>query len=215
MQDFWYREFDVASQLPTGWRQSILDTASREVKQKRLIASSVTSRELTSDAEIEVLTIGGRTVRQKLPWLFDLYATLFRDLAQGLTTEIVSVARDDRYAVNLNVQRGNQMRYECHVDSNPIEGLLYVTTHPRGAGGDLVVASDSLARGVEAISLSATRIYPEAGKLVFFDARFHPHFVAPLVSEDELRVVVAMNYYVPSCPESARPADLNRHLGIE
>lgn len=215
MQDFWYREFDVRSQLPVGWQQLIIDIASTEAKRKTLVASSVTSRELTPEVEVEVLTVGGRTVRRMLPWLFDLYAGPFRDFAQKLTTEPVLIAADDRYAVNLNVQRGNQMRYEYHVDSNPIEGLLYVTNQPPGAGGDLVVASNARAIGVEDIEMSCTRVYPEAGKLVFFDARIHPHFVAPLVAPDGLRVVVAMNYYVPSCPESARPADLNRHLGIE
>ena len=215
MQSFWYREFNIESQLPEGWQKAIIDLAMHDAKQKTLIASSVTSRELKSDVRIEVLTVGGGTIRRRLPWLFDLYRGLFKDIAQTLTTEPLSTAMDVRYAINLNVQRGDKMRYECHVDSNPIEGLLYATNQPAGSGGDLVVASDTRARGIEAISQSAVRIYPCVGKLVFFDARIHPHFIAPLADPHGLRVVVAMNYYLPSCPESSRPADLNRHLGIE
>ncbi|MFM8572493.1 MAG: 2OG-Fe(II) oxygenase, partial [Pirellula sp.] len=174
-----------------------------------------TSRELSNDIHIPVVTVGGRAVKEHLPWLYSLYLKEFRDIAQSLTTENVQTAQDDRYAINLNVQCGNQMRYECHVDSNPIEGLLYLTDHPAGCGGELVVSQSEDARGTVAISESATRIYPVAGKLVFFDARLHPHFVAPLRLPEDRRIVAAMNYYLPSCPESARPSDLNRHLGLE
>lgn len=215
MSEFWYREFDAAPDLPIGWRQAILDVAAKHAKLKIIVASSVTSRELTSDVQVPVLTVGGRQVAEHLPWLYDLYRGRFRAIAQSLTAEIVLTAEDLRYAVNLNVQRGLEMRYECHIDSNPIEGLLYVTEHPPTTGGELVVARDPDARGIEAISRRATRIFPASGKLVFFDARAYPHFVAPLTNPLEERVVVAMNYYLPSCPESARPADLNRHLGIE
>ena len=41
-------------------------------------------------------------------------------------------AHDDRYGVVLNVQRGTEMRFECHVDSNPLTGLLFCTDHPDG-----------------------------------------------------------------------------------
>ncbi len=215
MRDFWYKEFDASADLPAGWQRAIFEVAEQDAKFKVLVASSVTSRELTTHVRIPVFTVGGRVVQSRLPWLLDLYRGRFRDIAQTLTSEVVSVAADLRYAVNLNVQRGTDMRYECHVDSNPIEGLLYVTDHPPGKGGELVVAKDTRARGEEAIARDATRIYPKAGKLVFFDARAHPHFVAPLTGPLDERVVVAMNFYVPSCPESSRPADLNSHLGIE
>jgi hypothetical protein len=141
-----------------------------------------------------------------------LYADEFRDLAQHLSSEAVSTASRDRIAVNLNVQRGRSMRYEAHVDSNPIEGLLYITSHPPGTGGELVVAQRSSAVGVSEIDASAAVIYPVAGHLVFFDARHHPHYVRSLCSDDSMRVVAAMNFYTPSSPESARPPDLDRHL---
>lgn len=215
MVSFWYREFDVKHLMPDGWMQQVNEVVETHSKAKTLVASSVTSRELSNNTQIPVVTVGGRVVKEHLPWLYSLYLNEFREIAQSLTSEQVQIAQDDRYAVNLNVQRGKDMRYECHVDSNPIEGLLYLTDHPPGSGGELVVSHTEDARGTIAISEHATRIYPVSGKLVFFDARLHPHFVAPLRLPEDRRIVAAMNYYLPSCPETARPSDLNRHLGLE
>jgi 2OG-Fe(II) oxygenase superfamily len=104
------------------------------------------------------------------------------------------------------------MRYECHVDSNPIEGLLYVTDHPKSSGGELAVATKVNAASVADVEADCSVIYPTYGNLVFFDARRFAHYVRPLVSDDARRVVVAMNYYTPSCPESNRPKSLSAHL---
>jgi hypothetical protein len=161
---------------------------------------------------VPVSTVGGETVRRLAPWLFQLYENEFRLLAETTTDETIVTASRDRVAVNLNVQRGSSMRYEAHVDSNPVEGLLYVTDHPAGSGGELVVAQSEQAVGVEEIDKSAARIYPVAGHLIFFDARRHAHYVRSLSSNQGIRVVAAMNFYTPSCPESARPPDLDRHL---
>lgn len=76
----------------------------------------------------------------------------------------------------------------------------------------LIVSNNPAARGPTQIEQDCVRIYPVSGNLVFFDARQFPHFVAPLVHASAVRIAVAMNYYVPSCPESSRPLDLNRHL---
>jgi len=113
MRDFWHKEFDASAHLPRGWQRSILEVAEQDAKFKVLVASSVTSRELTTQVRIPVFTVGGLVVHSRLPWLLDLYKGRFRDIAQTLTSEVVSVANDLRYAVNLNVQRGTQMRYEC------------------------------------------------------------------------------------------------------
>lgn len=172
----------------------------------------MTSREESTDAKLPVLTVPGAVVAEQLPWLHALYHSRFRDLAQHISDEPVSPAEDVRYGINLNVQRGRGMRYEAHVDSNPIEGLLYATSHPPGSGGELVVANAGDVAGVDEIDRDATIIYPVCGHLVFFDARRHSHYVRGLVDEGAVRVVAAMNFYTPSCPESARPADLNTHL---
>ncbi len=118
---------------------------------------------------------------------------------------------DERFAIALNIQSGAD-RYECHVDTNPIEGLLYVTTHREGEGGELVVSNLGEVHSIEVVDRDASVVEPKAGHLLFFDGRYHSHYVRPLADPTALRVVVAMNYYVPSCAELKRPLDLNRHL---
>jgi hypothetical protein len=118
---------------------------------------------------------------------------------------------DNHFAVALNVQTGPD-RYECHVDTNPIEGLLYVTTHREGEGGELVVSNRGEAQSVEEVDADSTIVEPKAGYLLFFDGRHHSHYVASLKDPTAVRIVVAMNYYVPSWPEEKRPTDLNKHL---
>jgi hypothetical protein len=210
--EFSWREFYIAPLLPKGWAEELVSFATSNAVSRILIPTSITSRETSVDIEIPILTVDGIRIREELPWLYDLYRGILRDIGQTCVEEPLSIADDVKYAINLNVQCGTSMRYECHIDSNPLQGLLYVTDHPPGAGGELVVANRTTAVGVNAIEDNCKRIYPESGKLVFFDARENPHFVAPLTDPLGLRVVVVMNFYTPSCPESARPKDLNRHL---
>lgn len=120
---------------------------------------------------------------------------------------------DQQAAINLIIQADQADRYECHVYANPIQALLYVTDHPPGTGGELVVASiRGDLHGPDAIGRLAAWIYPVAGYLVVFDASQHPHYVTPLHETRGHRVVVAMNYFTPAAPESARPLDLKNHL---
>jgi len=86
-----------------------------------------------------------------------------------VSAEHVSAAQDDRYGVVLNVQRGSRMRLECHVDSNPLTGLLSATDHE--AGGELIVAHDGRG-GPAAVERRCSVIRPHAGQLIFFDARY-------------------------------------------
>ena len=151
-------------------------------------------------------------VRRNLPWLYRLYREHFLELAQEAGSEPVVAARDDRYGIVLNVQRGTEMRFECHIDSNPLTGLLFCTDHLAGAGGELVFAHDPDAADIEAIERDCSVIRPHAGHLIFFDGRQHPHYARPLASASDVRIVAVMNFYTESCPESTRPQDLNLHL---
>jgi hypothetical protein len=211
--EFWWREFDVQRLLPPDWREQIFQTAEIHAKSHIIVASSVTSREATRDVTVPVLTVGGKTIHEKLPWLFELYLKQFREIGQTCCDEPVSPAVGLPHSINLNVQKVG-MRYEAHVDSNPLEGLLYVTSHPEGSGGELVVAKAPDTQGIDSILRNSVKIFPKSGHLVFFDARQHPHFVTPLKNPTDIRIVVAMNYYTSSCPETARPVDLDRHLGL-
>jgi hypothetical protein len=211
-RQFTWHEIDIRKSLPNSWKRDIIRLADNFAVARTIIPTSVTSRESSKKIKIPVMTVGGGRIRSILPWLYDLYRGLFRDLGQTFLDEPVTVATNDRYAINLNIQKGTRMRYECHVDSNPLEGLLYVTDQPKGRGGELVVANRPDAEGVRAIKADCECIYPKAGRLVFFDARHHPHYVAPLRDENDIRIAVTMNFYTPACPESARPRDLNKHL---
>lgn len=102
------------------------------------------------------------------------------------------------------------MRFECHVDSNPLTGLLFCTDHP--AGGELVIGHDTAATDIAGVQRDCSVIRPQAGHLIFFDARHHPHYARPLAADSDTRVVAVMNFYTESCPESTRPKELNRHL---
>jgi hypothetical protein len=97
------------------------------------------------------------------------------------------------------------------VDSNPVTGLLFFTDHPAG-GGELVVGHDPEAVGVETLEKDSSLIRPQAGQLIFFDGKTHPHYARTLRAEHDMRVVAVMNFYTKSCPESTRPSKLNLHL---
>ena len=150
-------------------------------------------------------------VQQRLLWLYKLYRSEYLELAAQARAEPIKAAFDDRYGVVLNVQRGKTMRFECHVDSNPVTGLLFLTDHSAG-GGELVVGHDTAAVGVEAVERDCTVIQPQAGQLIFFDGKTYPHYARLLRLESDVRIVAVMNFYTESCPESARPRELNRHL---
>src|SRR5260370_17483531 len=114
-------------------------------------------------------------------------------------------ARDYRYGIVLNVQRGTEMRFECHIDSNPLTGLLFCTDHLAGAGGELVFAHDPDATDVEAIEQDRSVIRPHAGHLIIFDGRRYPHYARPLVSASDGPIVPVINFYPQPHPAPTPP----------
>ena len=209
---FFWTSFDVRAMLPDDYHAQVRNAVKSCSVKRVLTPTSVTSRESRNVSEIPVSTVSGESIRDKLPWLWSLYHNEFLQLAEQICRESVLVASRDRIKVNLNVQSGREMRYECHIDSNPIEALLYLTTHRKGEGGELVVSNASSAKSIEDVEKNHSEIYPIAGQLVFFDGRVHPHYVRALTSNDATRIVAAMNYYTPSWGEKKRPSDLDFHL---
>jgi hypothetical protein len=208
--NFHWTQFDVTSQLPEGWQEDIGAVAA-EADFRAFPRTPILSREADDVTHVTRGRVHATQVQQRLPWLYKLYREQFLDLASQARSEPIEAALDDRYGVVLNVQRGNKMRFECHVDSNPVTGLLFFTDHPAG-GGELVVGHDPAAVGVEAVERDGTVITPRAGQLVFFDGKTYPHYARALVSESDMRVAAVMNFYTESEPESTRPLGLNRHL---
>jgi 2OG-Fe(II) oxygenase superfamily len=207
---FRWTTFDVTGLLPGGWRDDVLAVAV-EADFRDFPRTPVLSREAEDVRYVPRGRVHADRVRRRLPWLYASYQGYFLDLAAHVCTELVSAARDGRYGVVLNVQRGTGMRFECHIDSNPLTGLLFCTDHPAG-GGELVFAHDPAAADVGAVERDCSVIRPHAGHLIFFNGSKNPHYARPLVSEAETRVVAVMNFYTGSCPESTRPPELNRHL---
>jgi len=203
--------FDVTDQFPEGWRDDITEVAA-QADFRDFPCTPFLSREAAGITHITRGRVHAVQVQQGLPWLYKLYRDHFLELASLAWGEPIDPAVDDRYGVVLNIQRGNRMRFECHVDSNPLTGLLFFTGHPAG-GGELAVARDPAAVGVDEVERDCTLITPRAGQLFFFDGKTYPHYARTLVAEDDVRVVAVMNFYTRSCPESTtRPLGLNQHL---
>jgi hypothetical protein len=206
---FRWSTFNLNGTLPDAWEQEMRMVAAR-ADFRDFPRTPVLSREA---ADVRYITRGrvhADQVQDHLPWLQEFYRGAFLELAGKACEEKVSPAHDDRYGVVLNVQRGTRMRFECHIDSNPLTGLLFCTDHVNG--GELVFAHDAAAASIADVDRDCSVVRPSAGHLIFFDARRYPHYVRPLIGESDLRVVAVMNYYTESCPESTRPPELNRHL---
>lgn len=211
-QQFSWQAQDASSLLPSGWKDELIELAVTAKRDRRIVPPHPTSREGQDVSGVRVQGVSAAVLRSNAQWLVDLYEGPFRTLAARYAGQEVRTARGDRHTVVLNVQTGSSMRYECHLDTNPIQGMLYVTTHPPGAGGELVVANDRQAHSVNEVDRDASLIYPMSGHLLFFDGRCHPHYVRSLQDDAGLRVAVAMNYYTLACPESERPKDLDDYL---
>ena len=206
---FRWTTFDLNGRFPADWQRDIRAVAVG-ADFREFPRTPVLSREAPEVQRISRGRVHADQVRQHLPRLYRAYCGEFLELAGLACAERVAAARDDRYGVVLNVQRGTTMRFECHVDSNPLTGLLFCTDHQ--AGGELVFAHDATAAGVYSVERDCSVIRPRAGHLIFFDARQHPHYARPLAAASDMRIVAVMNFYTESCPESTRPRELNKHL---
>jgi hypothetical protein len=207
---FRWTTYDLSGWLPAGWQEDVLATA-EFADTRDFPRTPVLSRESPDVLEVTRGRVHADQVQDRLPWLYKAYRNEILELANEVSpAEHVSGAHDDRYGLVLNVLRGTKMRFECHVDSNPLTGLLFCTSH--ASGGELVFARESGAVGIAAVERNCLAITPRAGQLIFFDARQYPHYVRSLADESGVRVTAVMNFYLPSCPETSRPPELNAHL---
>jgi hypothetical protein len=211
VRNFSWTTFDLNGQLPRDWQHNVSAIAT-EADIRDFPRTPILSREAGEVTHILRGRVHADPVRRRLPWLYRLYHGYFVELARQTCAEPVMPALDDRYGVVLNVQRGPAMRFECHVDSNPLTGLLFCTNHPAGTGGELVVGHDPAAADITAVDRDCSVIRPHAGQLIFFEGNRNPHYARALTSESDVRVVAVMNFYTRSRPESTRPPELNRHL---
>jgi len=208
---FGWATFDVTWILPDDWQHDARCSAD-EAEVRPFGRTPVISREADDVQQVVRGRVHADQAASGLPWLRELYRTTFRELGEQATGRKVHAAADERYGTVLNVQRGPRMRFECHVDSNPLTGLLFCTDHGPGAGGELVFGHDKTARSMAGIEQLCSVLRPQAGHLIFFDGRERPHYVRALHADGDIRIVAVMNYYTNECPESTRPPELNRYL---
>jgi hypothetical protein len=199
-----YYELDAQAKglLPYGWQAQIAKIVRSFGYKTVLTGDSATSREHNSSVSIEVVVTDGISIVSELPWLWNLYRGQFMDFAAEAFSKKLFPASDVRSAVNINSISGVDGRYEWHVDSNPVTGLLFVSDLSASDGGALVFRDRT--RKLNAV------VRPRSGRFLCFDARDIPHRVAPLRREIQ-RLSVPMNYYESSI-DQPRPSDLDDKL---
>lgn len=184
--------------LQQDWPTLIVEAArtyGRKVVSKGRGPGSLEPEE-TAGLDYTVLDAAG--VHDHLPWLWRLYHDLVPDIWK-LVREEVRASSHALSAINVNLLDGQGARYEAHVDAQPYTLLLFVTSHPWGSGGRLILGDDKDNIGIP----------PRSGHGIVFDGSTIPHRVEPL-GEPGVRVTVPM-VYLPARVEE-RPDGLDHHL---
>jgi hypothetical protein len=118
---FKYYEIDIAHLLPPDWKEKVFSIAYNYAEHIKTSSYSLQSREQDTNQELESFVVNGNIIKKELPWLYDFYRNTCRDIYHEMTGDEIIVATNDLYAINLNIQVGKTMRYECHIDSNPVQ----------------------------------------------------------------------------------------------
>jgi hypothetical protein len=156
----------------------------------------------SSDAGVlDYAVITGDEIKRDAARLYALYESA--DLLDWIraVTEIRTVGRSPylRSAVNINVLGSRGQEYRWHTDAVPFTVLLFLTTVPPEAGGELLmrIGKDDV-----------MAIPPVAGQLLLMDGQRCAHAVAPLL-DDVPRITMPMVF-----PATAmdRPDGLDDYL---
>jgi 2OG-Fe(II) oxygenase superfamily len=185
--------------LPAGWREDVVRVASTRVRSAELKGGAPASLEPIGTL-IRYGLVDGEVVGEELPWLARLYADLADDLASRVAGRSILTSDKVVNGVNINVLQGVGGRYESHLDTNPLTGLIFVTTHAEEEGGQLEFD----------VTPSPLVFPPRAGMLLLFDATRAPHRVTPL-RKDVTRISIPMNFYTKETIAQHSP-DLDFYL---
>jgi hypothetical protein len=191
--------FDIGEHLPERWADR-LDLAIREHAQPSVLVGGAPTSLEDPGTEIHLELLDGVDVAQGLPWLRSLYETTILELARRASGEDLIIDPSMASSVNVNVLPANGGGYELHVDSNPVTGLLFLSSHTYEDGGILEMEID---QG------HWFRIPPVAGTFLAFDARRVPHRVT--ASRTGRRISAPMNFYNRS-QGRVRPEGLDTRL---
>ena len=188
--------------LPNNWNIHIEEVVLQFGRFVRLDGKSSTSREPENTEGCDCYILSGDVIQKELTWLFNLYTTRLVEFATIVAGQPMKYSDDVESGIVINSLRGINARYEWHVDSNPMTGILYATTHEESEGGELVFK----------INNEFIKVTPTAGEFILFDARLIPHCVFPLTN-DRHRISVPMNFYfLEQELVNKRPDELSDYL---
>lgn len=153
------------------------------------------------DFELDYSLVTGRAITTELPELDALYRGVALKLANRISPCALVTSGNERSAVNINIIHNRGARYEWHYDSNPMTGILYLTSTNPARGGELLFRSE--------LTADITSLTFAAGQLFIFDGR-QAHGVNQLL-DDGPRVCAVMNFYIEG-EEPYRPTDLDAAL---
>jgi len=194
-------DLDQLAILPVDWAAAVAALADTSALSTVLDGRSSTSRESVDMRPITVSVVTGGTIKSRLPWLYDAYTGPLLELSSELYGRKLEISSDLTSSININMIAGAGNRYERHVDSNPVTGILYASTLRENDGGALIFDHQLNSSDI---------VYPRAGLFIAFDATTTPHHVAPLKTT-KVRLSIPMNYYY-SGTQHHRPSDLDKYL---
>jgi hypothetical protein len=141
-------------------------------------------RRSSDGSTLDYRVVTGDVIKEEAASLYDLYesASLLEWIRRVAGTKDVGVSPHVRSAVNINVLDTAGQQYRWHTDAVPYTVLVFLTTLPASAGGELLVRT----RDNDVMT-----VRPVAGQLVLMDGQQCAHAVAPL-RENAVRITVPM-----------------------
>ena len=162
---------------------AVAETHARRVSLEGPQPSSTMER---PDVALEYFVADGTVIAAELPNIMTMYRELIPAFTQSYIGLEIVPSKFERSSIMFNLLRGQGCRYEKHVDSNSVTGLLFASTLTPEDGGALRLHYP----GAEPMD-----IYPSRGTFLLYDARWVPHEVMPLL-RDVVRLSMPMNYFL-------------------
>ena len=175
---------DLSRLMPIRWSQSI-EATSKSFGTRVITDGSLSSRtDLTKHGTNYTVVHGDQIVRH-LRWLDDLYRGPLLELVSDLLGLRLYPALSTKYGLNINTVDVEGAGYEWHFDSNPVTVVLFASSLPPRAGGQLLLKT------TEGVDIS---IPPIKGFAVVFSGDVLEHSVAPLRLE-RVRISIPFSYF--------------------
>ena len=158
-------------------------------------------RRSSDEGSLDYRVVTGDAIRSDARPIFSLYesAELLTWIRRVTGKGEVQRSPHLRSAVNINLLDTPGQEYRWHYDAVPFTAVLFLTTIPASAGGELLVRT---------ITGRLLRIAPTAGQLVLMDGHRCAHAVAPLRAHAE-RITVPMVF---PAVQVDRPPGLDDYL---